>query len=85
MSEDVDNWHFSKSDACGGLRLRISRLQNCENLENAPSPVLKYLEQFKQPYLTEVEEKMLGLIENEYGIDDRFGFELNNGYDRNYL
>ncbi|WP_243458428.1 hypothetical protein [Nostoc sp. UIC 10630] len=54
-------------------------------MENAPSPVLKYLEQFKQPYLTEVEEKMLGLIENEYGIDDRFGFELNNGYDRNYL
>jgi hypothetical protein len=52
---------------------------------NAPSPVLKYLEQFKRPYLTEVEEKVLGLIENEYGIDDRFGFELNNGYDCNYL
>ncbi len=54
-------------------------------MENAPSPVLKYLEEFKRPYLTEVEEKLLGLIEKEYGIDDKFGFELNNGYDRNYL
>ncbi|OYD88538.1 hypothetical protein CDG77_23270 [Nostoc sp. 'Peltigera membranacea cyanobiont' 213] len=85
MSEDVDNWHFSKSDACFGLRLRISRLQNRENLENALSAVLKYLGELKRLYLTEVEEKVLGLIEKEYGIDDRFGFELNNVYDRNYL
>ncbi|MFN6486523.1 MULTISPECIES: hypothetical protein [unclassified Nostoc] len=39
----------------------------------------------KRPYLTAVEEKLLGLIEEEYGIDDRFSFVLNNGYDRYYL
>ncbi|MCC5618017.1 hypothetical protein LC605_23610 [Nostoc sp. CHAB 5836] len=31
------------SDACGGLRLRISRLRENESLEDAPSAMLKYL------------------------------------------
>lgn len=63
----------------------MSRVQNRENLEKAAHAMLKYLGKLKRPYLTAVEEKLLGLIEKEYGIDDRFGFELNNGYDCNYL
>ncbi|MBD2526422.1 hypothetical protein [Nostoc sp. FACHB-133] len=58
------------SDACGGLRLRISRLRENENLENAPSAVLKHLGKLKRPYLTAVEEKLLSVIEREYGIID---------------
>ncbi|MHC5820341.1 MAG: hypothetical protein ACYT04_31845 [Nostoc sp.] len=53
----------------------INRLWGNENLEDAPSAMLKYLGELKRPYLTAVEEKLLGLIEKEYGIDDRFGFE----------
>jgi len=64
---------------------RISRLREKEKLEEAARAMLKYLGELKRPYLTAVEEKLVGLIEKEYGIDDRFGFELNNGYDRNYL
>ncbi|WP_244142194.1 hypothetical protein [aff. Roholtiella sp. LEGE 12411] len=55
-------------DACGGLHLRISRLRENDNLEDAPSAVLKHLGELKRPYLTAVEEKLLGLIEFEYGI-----------------
>ncbi|WP_257236877.1 hypothetical protein [Nostoc sp. 'Peltigera malacea cyanobiont' DB3992] len=58
------------SDACSGLRLRISRLRENENLEDAPSSVLKHLGELKRPYLTLVEEKLLGLIEREYGVGD---------------
>ncbi|MEH2004512.1 hypothetical protein [Nostoc sp.] len=50
---------------------RISRLQENENLEDAPSAVLKHLGELKRPYLTVVEEKLLGLIEKEYGVDER--------------
>ncbi|MBG1267387.1 hypothetical protein [Nostoc sp. WHI] len=37
-----------------------------ENSEDAPSTLLKHLEELKRPYLTAVEEKLLGLIEKEY-------------------
>ncbi|WP_242056135.1 hypothetical protein [Nostoc flagelliforme] len=47
---------------------RISRLRENDNLENAPSAMLKYLGELKRPYLTEFEEKLLGFIEQEYGI-----------------
>jgi len=50
--------------------LRISRLRENENLEDAPTAVLKHLGELKRPYLTTVEEKLLGLIEKEYGIID---------------
>lgn len=60
-------------------------MQDNKNLEESPSALLKHLEELKRPYLTAVEEKLLGLIEEEYGIDDRFSFVLNNGYDRYYL
>ena len=49
---------------------RISRLRESENLEEAPSAMLKYLGELKRPYLTAVEEKLLGFIEKEYGIID---------------
>nr|MDZ8231323.1 hypothetical protein [Nostoc sp. ChiQUE02] len=41
---------------------RIHRLQENENLEDAPSAVLKHLGELKRPYLTAVEEKLLSLI-----------------------
>jgi hypothetical protein len=50
--------------------LRISRLRENENLEDAPSAMSKHLGELKRPYLTVVEEKLLGLIEREYGIID---------------
>ncbi|OYE00912.1 hypothetical protein CDG79_32515 [Nostoc sp. 'Peltigera membranacea cyanobiont' 232] len=65
MSEDVDNWHFSKSDACGGLRLRIHSLREKENLEEAARAVLKHLGELKRPYLTEFEEEILSFIEKK--------------------
>lgn len=46
---------------------RISRLRERENLEEAARAVLKHLGELKRPYLTTVEEKLLSLIEQEYG------------------
>ena len=58
------------SDACGGLRLRINRLRNHENLEDAPSASAQHLGELKRPYLMAVEEKLLGLIEQEYRVNE---------------
>ena len=58
------------SDACGGLRLRIIRSRENENLKDAPSASAQSLGELKRPYLTPVEEKLLGFIEKEYGIID---------------
>ncbi len=55
---------------CGQMQQisdRISRLRENENLEDAPSAVLKHLGKLKRPYLTAVEEQLLGVIEREYG------------------
>ena len=49
---------------------RISRLGENESLEEAVRAVLKHLGELKRPYLTAVEEKLLSLIELEYGIDE---------------
>ncbi|WP_193197979.1 hypothetical protein [Nostoc sp. MG11] len=49
---------------------RISRLRDNENLEEAARAVLKHLGELKRPYLTAVEEKLLGLIGKEYGIEN---------------
>ncbi|WP_373529409.1 hypothetical protein [Nostoc sp.] len=49
---------------------RISRLRENEKLEEAARAVLKYLGELKRPYLTEVEEKLLSVIEQEYGVTD---------------
>lgn len=56
---------------CQQMRLvcdRVSRLRENENLEEAARAVLKYLGELKRPYLTDVEEKLLGLLESEYGV-----------------
>jgi hypothetical protein len=47
---------------------RISRLRDSGKLEAPVEAVLKCLGELKRPYLTEFEEKLLGFIEQEYGI-----------------
>ncbi|MBD2536897.1 hypothetical protein H6G97_49855 [Nostoc flagelliforme FACHB-838] len=49
---------------------RISRLQENENLEDAACALLKHLGELKRRYLTAMEEKLLGLIEQEYGVNE---------------
>jgi len=51
-------------------RLRIRRLRESENLEEAACAVLKYLGEIKRSHLTGVEEKLLSLIEKKYSIID---------------
>jgi hypothetical protein len=55
------------SDAYGGLRLRISRVYS-NSLEETVKSLLQLLGKLNRPYLTVVEEKLLGLIEREYGM-----------------
>jgi hypothetical protein len=65
---------LSYSDSeCQQMQLisgRIRRLRENENLEKAARAMLKYLGELKRPYLTAVEEKLLGVIEREYRIVD---------------
>jgi hypothetical protein len=56
----------SLSDACGGLRLRISRVYS-DLLEETVKSLLQLLGKLNRPYLTAVEEKLLTLLESEYG------------------
>ncbi|MEH2327371.1 MAG: hypothetical protein V7K32_28200 [Nostoc sp.] len=42
-------------------------------MEEAARAVLKHLGELKRPYLTAVEEKLLALIEKEYGINEVAG------------
>ncbi|WP_234017219.1 hypothetical protein [Nostoc sp. 'Lobaria pulmonaria (5183) cyanobiont'] len=53
---------------------RISRVYS-DSLEETLKSLLQSLGKLNRPYLTAVEEKLLVLIEREYGVDDRFGFE----------
>ncbi|WP_208340669.1 hypothetical protein [Aetokthonos hydrillicola] len=46
---------------------RITRLCTSGRLEDAAISVLKQLGEVKRPYLTPLEEKLLGLVEQEYG------------------
>lgn len=48
---------------------RITRLRQNENLEEAGRAVLKYLGELKRPYLTQVEQKLLSLIELECDME----------------
>ncbi|ODG99943.1 hypothetical protein A4S05_35620 [Nostoc sp. KVJ20] len=48
----------------------ISRLRDNQNLKEAARAVLQHLGELKRPYLTAVEEKLLGFVEKEYGIID---------------
>ncbi|MFN6461960.1 MAG: hypothetical protein RMZ41_008940 [Nostoc sp. DedVER02] len=49
---------------------RISKLRENESLEEAARAVLKHLRELKRPYSPAVEEKLLSVIEKEYGIID---------------
>lgn len=44
---------------------RLTRLRESESLEEAAKAVLKFLGELKRPYLTQVEQKLLSLIEFE--------------------
>ncbi|WP_375443208.1 hypothetical protein [uncultured Nostoc sp.] len=53
-------------DACGGLRLRISRVYS-DSLEETVKSLLQSLGKVNRPYLTGVKEKLLSVLESEYG------------------
>ncbi len=53
----------------GVLCDRITKLRDRGNVEEAALNVLKQLGEIKRPYLTQVEEKLLSLLEREYGIE----------------
>jgi hypothetical protein len=53
---------------------RLARIYS-DSLEETVKNLFQSLGKLNRPYLTAVEEKLLGLIEREYGVDDRFGFE----------
>jgi hypothetical protein len=54
------------SDAYGGLRLRLARVYS-DSLEETVKSLLQSLGKVNRPYLTAVEEKLLNLLESEYG------------------
>ncbi|WP_414572330.1 hypothetical protein [Nostoc sp. CCY 9925] len=64
------NYLESECQQMQGICDRIRRLRERENLEEAARTVLKHLGELKRPYLTGVEEKLLSVIEKEYGIID---------------
>ncbi len=47
---------------------RLIRLRACGNLEPAAHSILSDLGRKKQPYLTPIEEKLLSVLESEYGL-----------------
>ncbi|MBD2247976.1 hypothetical protein [Nostoc sp. FACHB-888] len=49
---------------------RINQLRDNENLEEAAHNMLEHLGKLKRPYLTAVEEKLLSVIEQEYGVNE---------------
>ncbi|BBD70713.1 hypothetical protein NIES4072_70800 [Nostoc commune NIES-4072] len=48
---------------------RISRVYS-DSLEETVESLLQSLGKLNRPYLTAIEEKLLGLIEREYGVGD---------------
>ena len=54
-------------DACGGLRLRISRVYS-DSLEETVKSLLQLLGKVNRPYLTAVEEKLLRVLESEVKV-----------------
>jgi hypothetical protein len=55
--------------------MMVLLLWNIGNLAAIIKSLLQSLGKLNRPWLTAVEDKLLSLIEREYGIDDRFGFE----------
>ncbi len=66
--EHLKSLEYSDSD-CEQLQLlceRLRKLRNSSDLEQAAVSVLKHLGEVKRPYLTPLEEKLLGVLEQEY-------------------
>jgi hypothetical protein len=47
---------------------RLTRLRNSGKLEQAATSLMQHIGQVKRPYLTPLEEKILSLLEQEYGV-----------------
>ena len=47
---------------------RITKLRNTSNLEVAATALLLHLGELKRAYLTQMSEKLLRLLEQEYGV-----------------
>ncbi len=50
------------------LATRLSKLFDCGNLEKAGCVLLEHFGKIKRPYLTPLEEQLLGLLEQESGV-----------------
>jgi predicted ATP-dependent Lon-type protease len=48
---------------------RLTRLRNSGKLEQAATSLLQHIGQVKRPYLTPLEEKLLSVLEQEYGVE----------------
>ncbi|MBE9053405.1 hypothetical protein IQ243_23870 [Nostocales cyanobacterium LEGE 11386] len=59
------NYTDSECQDMQSLSTRINKLRQSDNLEKAADAVLKHLGSVNRPYLTDLEEKMLSLIELE--------------------
>ncbi|MBR8832530.1 MAG: hypothetical protein DSM106950_00415 [Stigonema ocellatum SAG 48.90 = DSM 106950] len=71
--EHLKSFEYSDTD-CEQMQqvcLRITNLRNSGKLEDAAMSILKQLGEVKRPYVTPLEEKLLGLLEQEYGIAAR--------------
>jgi len=64
------NYSDSDCQQMQSLCDRICRLRNHSKLEASAQAVLKCLGELKRPYLTPMEEKLLSVIEHEYGVMD---------------
>jgi hypothetical protein len=48
---------------------RLTRLRKSGKLEQAATSLIQHIGQLKRPYLTPLEEKILSLLEQEYGVE----------------
>lgn len=65
VCERITRVYSDSLEETGGLRLRINRLRDNENFEDAPSASAQHLGEVKRPYLTEFEEEILSFIERK--------------------
>ena len=58
----------SNCEEMHSLCLRIAKLRSSGKLEDVAMSVLKQLGEVKRPYLTTLEEKLMSVLEQEYGL-----------------
>ena len=68
--EHLKSFDYSDSDCeeMHSLCLRIAKLRSSSKLEDVAMSVLKLLGEVKRPYLTTLEEKLMSVLEQEYGL-----------------